>query len=214
MMNSKWILDSGCSRHMTGDHSLLSILKSKDDGTVTFGDNAKGKIIGIGNIGNPDNPSIENVLLEDGLKHNLISISQLCDIGYKVLFDKKECTIFDSITNKVIFTGNRKHNVYKIKVSYKTNKIISCIASTDDDAWLWHRRLGHVSMDRLSKLFKGDLINDLPKIDLKKDRLCDCRHPILTPALLALLWWTQTLNPTTKILETLGHIPFKPTTKT
>ena len=146
-------------------HSLLSILKSKDDGIVTFGDNAKGKIVGIRNIGNPDNPFIENVLLVDGLKHNLISIRQLCDVGYKVLFDKKECTIFDSITNKVIFTRNRKHNVYKIKVSYKTNKIILCIASTNDDAWLWHRRLGHTSMGQLSKLSKCDLINDFPKID-------------------------------------------------
>ena len=80
-MNSKWILDSGCSRHMTGDHNLLSTLKSKDKGTVTFRDNAKEKIIGIGNVGNPENPSIENVLLVDGLKHNLISINQLCDIG-------------------------------------------------------------------------------------------------------------------------------------
>ena len=78
---------------MIGDHNLLSILKFKDDGTVTFGDNAKVKIVRIGNVGNPDNPSIENVLLVDDLKHNLISISQLCDKGYKVTFDKKECTI-------------------------------------------------------------------------------------------------------------------------
>ena len=43
--------------------------------TVTFRDNAKGKIVGIGNVGNPKNPSIKNVLLVDRLKHNLISIS-------------------------------------------------------------------------------------------------------------------------------------------
>ena len=102
MMKSKWILDSGCSRHMSRDHSLLCTLKSKDDGTVTFGDNAKGKIVRIGNISNPEDPSIENVLLVDGLKHNLISISQLCDKGYKVTFDKRECTIIDAITRKIL----------------------------------------------------------------------------------------------------------------
>ena len=138
-MYSKWILDSDCSRHMTGDYNLLSTFKSKDEGTVTFGDNAKGKIIRIGNVDNPENPSIKNVLLVDGLKHNVISISQLCDIGYKVLFDRKECIIFESTSNQIIFTRNRKHNVYKIKVSYKTNKIISCVTSTNDDAWLWHK---------------------------------------------------------------------------
>ena len=73
-MNSKWILDISCSHHMTGNHSLLSILKSKDDGTVTFGDNANRKIVEIGNVGNLDNHSIENVLLVDGLKHNLLAL--------------------------------------------------------------------------------------------------------------------------------------------
>jgi hypothetical protein len=44
-------MDSGCSRHMTGDKTQFSSLKSKDRGHVTFGDNGKGKIIGIGKIG-------------------------------------------------------------------------------------------------------------------------------------------------------------------
>ena len=153
MMKSKWILDSGCFRHMTGEHKLLSTLKSKDDGNVTFGDNSKGKIVGIGNIGNPEDPSIENVLLVDGLKHNLISISQLCDKGYKVIFDKKVCTIIDTITKKVLFIGNRKNNVYRIKIQYEPKTSInSCLVASNDENWLWHRRLGHASMNQLSKL--------------------------------------------------------------
>ena len=158
---------------MTGDHNLLCTLNSKEESTVTFGDNAKGKIVGIGNVGSPEHPSIENVLLVDGLKHNLISISQLCDIGYKVLFDKKECTIIDSKTNEVIFTGNRKNNVYKIKFSYKPNKVISCLSTSNDEKWLWHRRLGHASMSQLSKLFKNECVVGLPKLDFQKDKLCD-----------------------------------------
>ena len=173
-MKSKWILDSGCSHHMTGDHSLLSTLKSKDDGTVTFGDNAKGKIVGIGNIGNPEDPSIKNVLLIDGLKHNLISISQLCDKGYKVTFDKRECTIIDAITRKILFIGHRKSNVYKIIIQYEPKTIInSCLVASNDENWLWHRRLGHASMNQLSKLSKGDFVNGLPKLDFKKNKLCD-----------------------------------------
>ena len=73
----KWYLDSGCSRHTAGDKSFFTKLSSKDGGFVTFEDNKKGKIIGIGSIGISLNPSIENVLLVDGLKHNLLSISQL-----------------------------------------------------------------------------------------------------------------------------------------
>ncbi|KAI5323312.1 PREDICTED: zf-CCHC domain-containing [Prunus dulcis] len=48
--NGKWFLDSGCSRHMTGDESKLSSLIPKDGGFVTFGDNSKRKIVGVRNI--------------------------------------------------------------------------------------------------------------------------------------------------------------------
>ena len=175
-MKTKWILDSSCSRHMTGDHNLLCILNSKEEGTVTLGDNAKGKIVEIGNVGNPKHPSIENVLLVDRLKHNLISISQLCDKGYKVIFDKKECLILDSCTNIVKFTGSRKNNVYKIKISYESNKDL-CLVSSNYKKWLWHRRLGHAGMSQLSKLSKGEYVIGLPKLHFKKDKLFDaCQY--------------------------------------
>jgi hypothetical protein len=76
---------------MTGDKSKLSSFTPKDKGFVTFGDNLRGKIIGVGNVDNYFSAGIENVLLVDGIKHNLISISQLCDKDYKVIFDKNEC---------------------------------------------------------------------------------------------------------------------------
>ena len=47
-----WFLDSGCSKHMTSDLSKFSTFTKKDGGFITFGDNAKGKIIDIGNAGN------------------------------------------------------------------------------------------------------------------------------------------------------------------
>uniref|UniRef100_A0A151UDN7 Retrovirus-related Pol polyprotein from transposon TNT 1-94-like beta-barrel domain-containing protein n=1 Tax=Cajanus cajan TaxID=3821 RepID=A0A151UDN7_CAJCA len=70
--NLLWYLDSGCSRHMTGDPSKFSSLKLKNEGYVTYGDNNKGRILGHGNVGNSSSQTlIENVLLVDGLKHNL-----------------------------------------------------------------------------------------------------------------------------------------------
>ena len=80
-----WYLDSGCSRHMTGNKSLLSNIRKVAAGSVTFGDSSKGNIIGIGDIGN-ENFRIENVQLVTGLKYNLLSISQLCDNGCKVVW--------------------------------------------------------------------------------------------------------------------------------
>ena len=62
---------------MTGDESKFAFLIKKNWGYVTFGDNWKGRIIGQGNIGNDTSSLIESVLLVYGLKHNLLSISQL-----------------------------------------------------------------------------------------------------------------------------------------
>ena len=69
-----WYLDSGCSHHMTRDKAMLSNISPKDGGYVTFGDNGKGKIVGEGKVGKSPNPTIDDVLLVNGLKHNLLSI--------------------------------------------------------------------------------------------------------------------------------------------
>ena len=76
-----WYLDSGFSQHMTGERSMFLTLTMKKGGSVRFGGNQTGKIIGTRTIGN-SSISINNVWLVDGLRHNLLSISQFCDNGY------------------------------------------------------------------------------------------------------------------------------------
>ena len=84
---------------MTGNYSWFSsFTKIENSGDVSFGDNPKGKIIGIDNIGKESSTLIENVCLVENLKHNLLSISQLCDKGYRVIFDKSKCVIEKSGT--------------------------------------------------------------------------------------------------------------------
>ena len=61
----------------------------KEGGAVGFGGNQTGKIIGTRTIGN-SSISINNVWLVDRLRHNLLSISQFCDTGYDVMFDKNQ----------------------------------------------------------------------------------------------------------------------------
>uniref|UniRef100_A0A2N9HX29 CCHC-type domain-containing protein n=1 Tax=Fagus sylvatica TaxID=28930 RepID=A0A2N9HX29_FAGSY len=62
-IKDKWFLDSGCSRHMTGDKNKFTSLTLKDGGNVKFGDNSKGKIIGIDNLGKFDAKSDEGIFL-------------------------------------------------------------------------------------------------------------------------------------------------------
>ncbi|KAH9656139.1 hypothetical protein KPL70_022564 [Citrus sinensis] len=170
---NKWYLDSGCSRHMTGNYAWFSsFTKIENGGDVSFGDNSKGKILGIGNVGKVSSTLIENVCLVENLKHNLISISQLCDKGYKVIFDKFSCVIENSCDGKTLFVGNRCGNVYIIDIECASN-LDKCFSALHDDCWLWHRRLGHASMDLISKISKDDLVKGLPKIGFQKDKICE-----------------------------------------
>ena len=123
-IKNKWYSDSGCSRHMTGDKEQFNKLDAKDGGHVTFGNNAKRKIISIGKIGNPQSLSIHNVLFVDGLKHNLLSIIQLCDVGNKFTVYPKNCFVSSLDVDKVIFSGERVDNVYVIDLNKIDNKDI------------------------------------------------------------------------------------------
>ncbi|KAH0769725.1 hypothetical protein KY290_013706 [Solanum tuberosum] len=86
-----WYMDSGCSRHMTGDILNFLSLEGHQSGGVSFGGGNKGSIIGIGRIGRSADHSIDNVHYVDGLKYNLLSVSQICDKGNEVKFMSDKC---------------------------------------------------------------------------------------------------------------------------
>ena len=70
-----WYLDSGCSRHMTGNKALFKTLFEGKIGTVTFGDGSKSVIKDIGTVDILGLLVFEDVWYVDGLKANLLSIS-------------------------------------------------------------------------------------------------------------------------------------------
>ncbi|MCH4897237.1 hypothetical protein E0494_11260, partial [Marinilabiliaceae bacterium JC040] len=98
--------------------------------------------------------------------------SQLCDLGNKVIFEKTHCIIHSISENKSILFGHRHNNVYMIDLHASIEYEIICLVSTSDVSWLWHRRLGHASLDLLSKLSKKDLVIGLPNAPFIKDKLC------------------------------------------
>ena len=121
---------------MTSHKFIFASLSLKDGGYVTFEDNSKGKIIGIGNIGNDPTPIIENLLLVDRLKHNLLSISQLFDKGNRVIFDKSSCIIKNTNDNNILFIGQRIENVYIFKLDDVASLDGACLAAINDNNWL------------------------------------------------------------------------------
>ena len=83
---------------------MILTLTMKEGGNLKFGGNKSGKIIGTGTIGN-SSISINNVWLVDGLEHNLLSISQFCDNGYDVMFEKTNCTVINKDNKSIVFKG-------------------------------------------------------------------------------------------------------------
>ncbi|XP_057996536.1 uncharacterized protein LOC131175873 [Hevea brasiliensis] len=107
-----WYIDSGCSRHMTGNKGKFSSLTLREEGYVKFGDKSKAKIIGCGTIGK--NPCIENVALVQGLKYNLLSVSQLCDNGFKVVFTSSHFLKFKTPLISVASSPKTRTNAFPL----------------------------------------------------------------------------------------------------
>jgi hypothetical protein len=82
-----WYVDSGYSKHMEGDEDMFLTLIKERDGSVSFGNDNSARIIGRDTIiiGNKDTKA-KNVLLVEDMKHNLLSVIQMCDQGHKLVF--------------------------------------------------------------------------------------------------------------------------------
>ena len=78
-VEEKCYFDNGSSMHVTGNKEFFTNLQLCNLESITFGDGAKSTILGSGSLNIPGVPKLENVLLVNVLKVNLISISQLCD---------------------------------------------------------------------------------------------------------------------------------------
>src|SRR5438876_7876994 len=126
---------------MTGDESKFIYLEKRKGRRVTFGDSKTLNVIGKGKIGNKKF-TIDKVHLVKGLKYNLISVSQLLDKGHSVVYSKDVCTI-SHVANKVPLIARRDGNIFILDFK-QDSKAACCLATLPDEAYLWHRRLGHV----------------------------------------------------------------------
>ncbi|KAL8113963.1 hypothetical protein AgCh_021028 [Apium graveolens] len=168
------VLDSGCSGHMTGNKALLSDFVEKADPGVSYGDGNMGKTLGYGNI-NLGNVIIEIVALVSGLKHNLLSVSQICDRGYHVDFFEEHCEVASNSTGKVVLKGYRHGNIYEARLSTSSDGSAICLLSraSIEESWNWHKRLSHLNFNNINELVKKDLVRGLPKSVCAPDGLCD-----------------------------------------
>nr|GFA93402.1 ribonuclease H-like domain-containing protein [Tanacetum cinerariifolium] len=132
------VIDSGCSRHMTGNMSYLSDFEELNGGYVAFGE----------------------------LKFNLFSVSQMCDKKNSVLFTDTECLVLSydfklPDASQLLLRVPRENNMYNVNLkNIITSRDLTCLfaKATLDESNLWHRRLGHVNFKTINKLVQGNLV--------------------------------------------------------
>ncbi|GJS44044.1 retrovirus-related pol polyprotein from transposon TNT 1-94 [Tanacetum coccineum] len=167
-----FIVDSGCTKHMTGNLKLLCNFVEKFLGTVRFGNDQFAPILGYGDL-NQGNVTIKRVYYVEGLNHNLFSVGQFCDADLEVAFRKSTCFVRDLQGNDLL-TGNRGSDLYTISLQETTSSTPICFMAkaSPTQAWLWHRRLSHLNFDYITLLSKKDIVTGLPKLKYVKDQLC------------------------------------------
>ncbi|GJW00768.1 putative ribonuclease H-like domain-containing protein [Tanacetum coccineum] len=178
-LQNKWIVDSGCSRHMTGNKAYLTEYHNFNGGPVAFG-GSKGYITSKGKIkiGKLD---FEDVCFVKELQHfNLFSVSQMYDKKNKVLFTDTECLVLSPEfklpdENQVLLRIPRQNNMYSLNLeNIVPSRGLACLIAkaTIDESNKWHRRLGHVNFKNLNKLVKGNLVRGLPSKIFQNDHTC------------------------------------------
>nr|GEW29727.1 retrovirus-related Pol polyprotein from transposon TNT 1-94 [Tanacetum cinerariifolium] len=158
-----------CSKHMTGDHSRLMNFVKKFIGTVRFGNDHFGAIMGYGDHVIGDSV-ISMVYYVEGLGHNLFSVKQFCYSDLEVAFRKHSCYIRDTDGVELI-KGSRRSNLYTISVEDMMKSSPMCLLSkaSKNKSWLWHRRLNHLNFGTINDLARKDLVRGLPRLKFEKD---------------------------------------------
>ncbi|GJW78928.1 retrovirus-related pol polyprotein from transposon TNT 1-94 [Tanacetum coccineum] len=130
---------------MTRDRSRLMNFVKKFIGTVRFGNDHFGAIMGYGDYVVGDSV-ISRVYYVEGLGHNLFSVSQFCDSDLEFAFRKHSCYVRDT-DDVELLKGSRGSNLYTISVEEMMKSSPICLLSkaSKHKSWLWHRRLNHLN---------------------------------------------------------------------
>ncbi|GKA34707.1 putative ribonuclease H-like domain-containing protein [Tanacetum coccineum] len=173
-LKNKGIVDSGCSRHMTGNKAYLAEYQDYNGGPVAFG-GSKGYITGKGKI-KTGKLDFEDVCFVKELQHfNLFSVSQMCDKKNKVLFTDTECLVLSSDfklpdENQVLLRVPRQNNMYSFNLeNIVPSGGLACLIAkaTVDESNKWH-----INFKNLNKLVKRNFVRGLPSKIFQNDHTC------------------------------------------
>ncbi|KAG8491616.1 hypothetical protein CXB51_014995 [Gossypium anomalum] len=170
-VGSNWLVDSGCSHYMASDESLFKNLDRSYGSKIRIGNGelieAKGKGSVFVNTCS-GNKVISDMLFVPDIDQNLLSVGQLVEKGYSLVFKNDSCVIKDCHGQELIIVG-MVDKCFMLDVNKLENK---AYVNLSDNAGLWHKRLGHVNFRSLDLLQKQNLVEDMSKVEAS-DSVCD-----------------------------------------
>ena len=137
-----WLIDSVCTNHMTNDVNLFKHLDKSSVSKVRIGNGEYIPVKGKGIVaieGNSGIKLISDVLFVPEIDQNLLSVGQLLEKGYSVVFKNKHCLISDP-TGLEIFTIKMQGKSFSLDWMEEE---IAAVSNTTNEAELWHKRMGH-----------------------------------------------------------------------
>jgi hypothetical protein len=125
---------------MTGEKNMFTSFQPSNDesGNIVFGDNGKGEVLDLGKIVISNDNSISNVLLVNSLRYNLLSVSQLYEMGYNCLFTDKGVEVYRRKNFSIAFTSYLKGKLYLVDFTSNRVNPETCLIAKSSMGWLWH----------------------------------------------------------------------------
>ncbi|CAJ2636761.1 unnamed protein product [Trifolium pratense] len=156
-----WLIDSGCTNHMTYDRTLFKDLKPTQISKVRIGNggyiSAKGK--GTVVISTSSGiKTISDVLYVPDIDQNLLSVGQLIEKGFKVSFENQLCLIFDTTGREILRIKMRGKSFSFDPIEEEQSAYFTEVSPTE----LWHKRLGHCHIQRMMNMKNNDMTRGLP----------------------------------------------------
>jgi hypothetical protein len=174
------IVDSGCSRSMSGNkEKMTDFVPIEGGGNVTFG-GGDGRITGKGTTKTPM-LDFENVYYVEELQNfNLLSVSQICDTKNKVFFYEDECLVLSKDfklpeDTSILLRVPRTFNLYTFNLNdvHPEGDLTCLVAKASlDESTKWHRRMAHVNFKTINKLSNLGLVHGLPSKIFTNEHNC------------------------------------------
>ncbi|KAL4342366.1 hypothetical protein GQ457_08G025750 [Hibiscus cannabinus] len=175
-----WLIDSGCTNHMSYDRGIFKELHQTVVSRVKIGNWAYINVEGKGIVaieGHTSLKFISDVLYVPEINQNLLSVAQLLEKGYKVLFEDKKCIIKDA-KNKDVFNIQMKDKSFVLDFMQEEQ---ADVHKEESHTMLWHGRLGHFHHAAIFFMKKNNLAKGLPQ--LEKELHAYVGGPIKMPSL-------------------------------